>query len=192
MSEFFNNFTKPENLHWYVGSRADIQAASLDQLVALFRERNARHMTSYINLWPETFENATGIPLLKVPFDKQRGASLHQQADGVQFLMLQMEKLTEHWGMLQDVLSVPDLKIVMAKVAAKRWYAGLYEAFKRHYRPTERELEAHYGGFMRHFYSAEDLAMFRAQWTPEVLGAERPDIALASDTLTSPNLLFQL
>jgi hypothetical protein len=165
ISAFFQNCDNSGNPPWYFGTRDQILAAPIEDLLEFFRKRHTNYVSALIKRWPKRFNRATGFPVLEREFDSERGVGAYQEPGRPKVFFCQTEKLNDNWDVLRRFLGLSTFAMTVTNEGSRKWYADIYRDFKRLYRPSQEELTLCYDNpIMRHFYSEQDLARFRAQW----------------------------
>jgi hypothetical protein len=117
--------------------------------------------------WFDThLEPALGIDVYATPFDRERGYQIITTPT-VHLLLLRCEGLAVAPAALAELLDREQpVAVPRVNVGADKDYAELYEAFRQAVRPDEAQLDRIYGSPMvRHFYSGDEIAEFRALWS---------------------------
>lgn len=106
-----------------------------------------------------------GIDVYSVPFPKSEGFRLYESAEA-RVLLLRVEDLKRSAApAFKAFLDLDDFTLPRSNAAQDKDYAALYAAFLEGISFPADYLERMYGSKMaRHFYTADELARFRAQW----------------------------
>jgi hypothetical protein len=136
--------------------------------------RNSLYSESYFYLYCNHFtplywfqyeiEKHLNIDIYKHPFDQKKGYSIIKQ-NNVELLLLKLEKITSNLEVLGEFLEVNDFELKDANVAEDKWYADIYNDFKKSFSPKSDYIDVLYNStFMKHFYSEEEIETFRMKW----------------------------
>ena len=107
------------------------------------------------------------IDIYAKPFDHENGYQIYKsKTDRIQMIIIRLEDLADKTYELGSFLGVDDLNLLSANLADSKWYQPIYRKFKERYKPTDAEIEAIYNSkFMKYFYSAEQISLFKKKWT---------------------------
>lgn len=109
---------------------------------------------------------ALGIDVFASEFDVQRRYQI-LSTPTVRLLLLRCEDLDVAPAALAELLGTSDpVAVPRVNVGAEKDYAPLYESFRAAVRPTSEQLDRAYRSrVVRHFYSPDEIARFRALWS---------------------------
>lgn len=115
----------------------------------------------YFDRWfDDELKRLTGIDVFSHPFDKERGYELLREGK-YEVLLVKLEKLQEAHEAIEAFVGYP-FKMQETNKGERKWYACIYNDFKKAYRPTEAYLSSLYATkTVRHFYSDEEIAGFK-------------------------------
>jgi hypothetical protein len=149
--------------HYYKIPPTIIEPDHLDVLSTLFFEK-LNHDS------PEAFfqreiEGVLRADIFSLPFPKSKGYCIYE-SEMADILLLRLEDLDRVAGeAFKEFMEIPDFRLVNANVASDKGYASLYEKFKEYVDLPEDYLDRMYGSrYMRHFYSNDEIMMFRKKW----------------------------
>lgn len=121
----------------------------------------------YATRWFEReIRGVFGIDVYAEPFPHQAGYATYVRGD-VELLILRLETLsTAGAGALREFLGVEDLAMPPRNVRVASRTGELYRRFKADLRLPDEYLERVYASKpARHFYTAEEIAVFRRRWS---------------------------
>ena len=146
--------------------------ATVEQLLERFGDR-LEHLP--LRWFESHVLPALGIDVYAAPFDVAQRYQVISTPT-VELLLLRREDLAAAPEALAQLVRAPrPIEIPTVNVAAEKDHADLYASFSRALRPSQDRLDATYASrYVRHFYSPEEIARFRAQWTTDAPG--RPSL----------------
>ena len=134
------------------------------ELARLFFER-ATH-DSPLKFFDREIKDIFGIDVLERGFSPEKGYEIYT-SDRVDVLVLRLESLADCVSTaFAEFLGIDDFQVINRNIGAKKVYAPLYDAFKKH-----AVIDAEYAStlldsrYMRTFYSDAEIAAARAKWT---------------------------
>jgi len=130
-------------------------------------------------LWfDQEIRRRLGIDVFQHPFNHEQGWIQISQGN-VDLLLLRMEDLSRCESVIGSFVGLPGFKLKNDNCGERKWYAPLYRSFRSHFSPAPELLARLYATrYMRHFYSAKEIAAFRDRWinqpgNPAVPSAEQ-------------------
>ncbi|MEO8069013.1 MAG: putative capsular polysaccharide synthesis family protein [Flavobacteriales bacterium] len=137
-------------------------AKSNADLIADLKGRNFHHTLSWFT---EEFQAWTGVDIHSLPFDKERGYSVYR-TDLYDILVLKLEKLNDCSGpAMREFIGLDLSRLELANIGEEKLSRDKYRSLAAEIRFTPAELDAVYGSkYMQHFFSAEEIAGYRAKW----------------------------
>jgi len=113
-------------------------------------------------------EQLTGVDIFDYPFDKEKGYTVIQK-NGVEILLMTLEKLKFNEAVIADFVGIKDFKLVSANVTNDKITNYVYEALKKDFKVSEEMLDKVYKVFqMEHFYSDEDIEEYKNKWLSSI------------------------
>ena len=148
----------------YLGPDVEPSACDADKLIDVFIEK-------YMHSRPLTWLDAEvkthfGIDIFQHPFPVEKGYTTISRAN-VSLLVLrcELDDLTKARA-IKDFIGLDEFEIVRSNVASEKNYAGAYSRFMQRINIPPALLEQMYDSkFARHFYSREELDLFRERWS---------------------------
>ncbi len=116
--------------------------------------------------WFDTeFKEYTGINILDMPFDKQKGYSIYNFKE-CDILCLKLEMLNKVFDEATDLfLGVKNIKNNIRNVSLEKEGADLYKKIKDEFNLSENRLNEIYSTqFLTHFYSEKEIVDFVNKW----------------------------
>ncbi|MHC0055507.1 putative capsular polysaccharide synthesis family protein [Actibacterium sp. D379-3] len=141
----------------------DINGLPMDAVVTKLRSEGH----GFGELWFHTeFSEHIGRDILSFPFDRSRGYAIHRIDDSRQLLLVTLESLNVVFDeALSRFLGVDVDQQFRFNESSAKPEAEFYAALKSVYLLPEAELAKVYDTpLMRHFYTDETIAGFKAQW----------------------------
>lgn len=134
--------------------------------------------------WFETrLEPALGIDVYAHPFPVDR-RHVVIETPTVRLLVLRFDALDAAPHALAELLALPEpVPVPHRNVGADKGYAPLYDELRAAIQPTPAQLDRAYASpFVRHFWSPEEIAAFRALWRDRSPGSDlAPGVGRDSD-----------
>jgi len=148
-----------------LNNRALFESVSQMDVTTVFSMVLKHTGNSAIDWFQNELTPHTGIDVFAYPFDRE-GVSSRIQQGNIDLLLLKLERIDDSCDAISDFLGVEVDSIPKVNIAARKWYASLYDEFKTNFKADEDYLKLMYdSGYARHFYSDEELAHFRAKWS---------------------------
>jgi putative capsular polysaccharide synthesis protein len=124
----------------------------------------ARH-DSPIRFFDREIRDVFGIDVLQEGFDGEKGFQIYK-SERAELLVLKLEQLAHcATDAFLRFLDIEDFELVNRNVGAKKVYAPLYDAFKKHVAIPESYLHELYDSAYSHtFYSDEEIAAAKSKW----------------------------
>jgi hypothetical protein len=173
ISDFFENIeAKPSDAghQYYVKSDPDfydfeikVNVEDMSALVQLFLERLDHDAPA--KYFDQELKSVFDIDVFSGEFPTSKGYRIYkgQRAD---VLLIRLENLNDCAGeAFKDFLGIEDFTLISANIGNEKTSAPLYRRFKNSVVLPESYVERMYDSkYMRHFYSDEEIARFRAKW----------------------------
>ncbi|MCM1204367.1 MAG: putative capsular polysaccharide synthesis family protein [Bacteroidales bacterium] len=120
------------------------------------------------HFFEQEIEPFLGIDIYQYPFDKENGYSIYHISDKLDIMIYQLEKLNSLEAEVGDFLEIEDFELVKDNDSADKWYKESYQNVIKNM-PIDKQYyeECYSGKYINHFYSAEDIDKFKAQWKVE-------------------------
>lgn len=119
------------------------------------------------NFMPSFCSNV--LDVMKYPFDKKKGYTIIVN-ENVEIFLYQLEKMNEVWSPLVEWIGDSEINLVKSNVAEEKWCKESYNQAaqkivfsKQYFNKCYNEL------YVKHFYSEEDIELFKSKWTGRVL-----------------------
>ena len=151
-------------LRRYVGPDIEPLACDTDELIDIFIEK-------YMHWRPLTWLDAEvktsfGIDIYQHPFPIKQGYTIITEGStSLLVLRCDLDDKTKT-RVIADFLDLDDFEIVRSNVRSEKPEARKYADFKRRIRMPAALLDQMYDSkFARHFFSKEELALFRKRWS---------------------------
>lgn len=109
-----------------------------------------------------------GINIYDYPFPHDKGyMTLHHQHMDILILRVETPDAVKAHA-LGEFLGIDNVQIYRANVGAEKSYSETYRRFREQLTLPQAYIDRHYNSpDMRHFYTPEEIASFRARWTIE-------------------------
>lgn len=106
-----------------------------------------------------------GLDVLATPFPRKDGFCIYTH-DNVKLLVMKLEMLDDCVAdAMKDFLRIDDFVLKNANVGSNKKYGNLYADFIKKNIYPDNIIEATYeNDYVKHFYTAEEIAGFRAKW----------------------------
>lgn len=133
------------------------------ELVAHLKERKFQHTLTWFD---EEFKEWTGVDVYALPFDKQRGYSIHR-TDRFDILFVKLEQLNEVFApAMKEFIGLELSRLELANIGEEKLSREKYKSLAAEIRFTAEELDHVYGSrYMQHFFSEEEIAAARERWS---------------------------
>lgn len=123
--------------------------------------------TSLIQYFYKSFENYL-CKIQEMPFDKGKGYSVITKGK-YEIFIYQLEKLNQIQGVLLDWLGLPGETLSQGNISEEKWYADSYEQAKKEIKISRKYFDKCYNEtYVKHFYSEEDIEMFKNRWSSHI------------------------
>ena len=111
------------------------------------------------------FEPLYGLDVFNTPFDMDQGYAIYRN-DFADVLLLKLESLDRSVaGAFREFLGIDDFRLVTTNTAENKEYAHVYRSFRMQLALPDDYLDQVYDSRMaRHFYTPEEIAVFRRKW----------------------------
>jgi len=148
----------------YYGFQIDLDIEHLDELVQLFLERLCHDRP--LVFFDEEIKGMFGIDLFAGEFPVSKGYKIFE-ADHADVLLIRLEDLNDCAAeAFAEYLGIEGFTLTQANVASEKVYAPIYRKFRNSIVLPESYIERMYNSkYVRHFYSEEEIARFRAKWS---------------------------
>lgn len=115
--------------------------------------------------YKDEFEKVLGINIYNYPFDRDLGYTIIEK-NGIQVLLLKLEKMNMLQKEIGDFLEVEDFKLINRNVAQHKTYCYAYQNYLEHVEIPVQLWEYYYRGnkYMDYFYSEKEKELFYKQW----------------------------
>ena len=162
VSAFFRHF---EYVFPLLGTQVRDDPARVGQLLELFRNQSEFEHDFALNWFEREVQDVFGIDVYADPFPHGTGYTRFS-AETCDLLLLRLEDLDRTGAdVLQDFLGLPHVRLASENSAEREPYAASYRQFLAQWRPTAEYLDRMYESRLaRHFYTADERALFRARW----------------------------
>jgi hypothetical protein len=134
-----------------------------DDLAQLFLEKINHDRP--LEFFDEDLKAVFGVDVFASEFPKSKGYKIYEQ-DQVDVLLIRLEDLNECASdAFREFLGIEGLTLVTTNVGSAKVYAPLYKRLRETIVLPQSYVDRMYGSkYMRHFYSAEEIAKFRRRW----------------------------
>ena len=149
--------------HYYQIEPTVVSVDDVDKLAQLFFER-ATH-DSPIMFFDREIRDIFGIDVLQQGFPVEKGYNIYREPRA-ELLVLRLESLADCAAeAFEEFLGIEKFQLVNSNIGAKKVYAPLYDAFKRHVVIDSKYADVLYDSdFMGTFYSEEEIRAARNKW----------------------------
>lgn len=104
------------------------------------------------------------VDIYNQPFDKERGYSIIRQ-DNIECLVLKLEKLDLCHDIIREFVNKKDLSILNDNIGADKEYGFLYNEIKKNISIPQELIDCYYNDTkIRHFYTEEEISLFKNKW----------------------------
>ncbi len=120
----------------------------------------------YCTWFDEEPRQVFGINVYDHPYDHQRGYTIIKK-DNLRLLVIRTEDLNGHLGSaLEEFLDLDEVRVVNKNVGIQKYFSQAYAYAKQNLVIPEQVLDVVYNSpHVQHFYTPEDIARFRDQWS---------------------------
>jgi len=120
---------------------------------------------SPVRFFDREIRDIFGIDVIRSGFPIDKGYEIYK-ADRVELLVIRLESLADVAApAFREFLGIEDFQLVNSNIGAKKVYAPLYSAFKRHVViDSDYAAKLYDSDYMRTFYSSEEISQASAQW----------------------------
>ncbi len=148
----------------YYGFEIDLDIEHLGELIQLFLERLCHDRP--LVFFDEEIKGMFGIDLFAGEFPVSRGYKIFE-AERADALLIRLENLNDCAAeAFKEFLGIEGFTLTQANVADEKVYAPIYKRFRNSIVLPESYIEKMYSSkYVRHFYSEEEIARFRARWS---------------------------
>lgn len=147
----------------YYGFETTVGLGDTDKLARFFFERLPHD--SPLVFFDQELKSMFGVDVFASEFPTSKGYKIYEDrlAD---VLLIRLENLSQcARDAFQEFLDIEGFILTDANVASEKVYAPLYRRFKETVVFPEAYVQKMYTSkYMRHFYSEEEIARFRAKW----------------------------
>ena len=147
----------------YYGFGIVLDIEHLDELVQLFLER--LYHDRPLVFFDEEIKSMFGIDVFATQFPISKGYKIYEE-EHADVLLIRLENLNDCAAeAFERFLGIKGFTLTHANIAGEKVYAPIYRRFRDSIVLPESYVERMYGSkYMRHFYSKEEIARFRAKW----------------------------
>ncbi|MCB2169936.1 MAG: glycosyltransferase [Deltaproteobacteria bacterium] len=138
------------------------------------------YLSNYLSTFDESDDDACnwfdtelkdvfGFDIFSSPFDKKRGYTIYQ-TKYADILAMRIEQLSDCAGKaFKDFLGIDNFRLVNANASNEKPYYELYKQFLAQFKVPQDLLDKFYDTRLaRHFYTSEDIEIFKKRWIPRV------------------------
>lgn len=120
---------------------------------------------SPVKFFDREIRDIFGIDVIRSGFPIDKGYEIYK-ADCVELLVIRLESLADVAApAFREFLDIEDFRLVNSNIGAKKVYAPLYSAFKRHVViDSDYAAKLYDSDYMKTFYSSEEISQANAQW----------------------------
>jgi hypothetical protein len=137
---------------------------SMADLDKLFYGKEEFGFTRLDRWHDEQIKAIWGLDVFEVPFAREKGYQIYETGK-VRLMILRLEDLNRVAGKaFEEFLGLKDFKVVSTNVGEDKSYSALYNEFKKRPLSVEYVEQGYQTRFARHFYSPEEIAVFRDRW----------------------------
>ena len=147
----------------YYGFEGVFAMENMDELIQLFFER--LHHNRPLVFFDQELRGVFGIDVFASEFPISRGYKVYQ-GERVNVLLIRLESLNDcARDAFEEFLNIEGFTLINVNIGGEKAYAPLYKKFKESIILPGAYVERMYTSkYMRHFYSEEEIARFRARW----------------------------
>jgi hypothetical protein len=147
----------------YYGFDVCVTIEDMRELEQLFFDR--LHHDSPLLFFDQEVKRMFGVDVFSREFPTSRGYQIYED-EKADVLLIRLENLSQcARAAFREFLGIEDFTLTTANVGSAKVYAPLYEKFKECVVLPEAYVQRMYTSkYMQHFYSAEEIARFRARW----------------------------
>jgi hypothetical protein len=138
-------------------------ALGIDELIVdFFKQLPHEHPLTWFD---EEMKSVFDIDVYSSDFPKNKGYKIYKNRQ-VSLLVLKLEKMSECSARaFEEFLNIKNFKLVNANIAKTKRYAGIYKQFKESIEFPLSYIDKMYNSkFAQHFYTKEELDMFKKKW----------------------------
>jgi hypothetical protein len=148
----------------YYGFEIVLDVENMDGLAELFFER-LNHDTP-LTFFDHEIKSVFGIDVFASEFLTSKGYQIYRN-ERTDVLLIRLENLNERAReAFREFLGIADFALINTNVGSDKEYASLYNRFKDSIVLPQSYVDRMYmSKYVRHFYSAEEIAKFRAKWS---------------------------
>lgn len=139
----------------------------VEDLIRLFLEQFPQHEVPLT--WLDTdLKRVFGINLFSSAFPKLKGYRIYE-GEHADVLLLRLESLNEcACDAFREFLNVEEFTLLEANIGSEKEYGGVYRQFLSTIIVPDSYIEKMYTSqYARHFYTEEEINMFKAKWRKE-------------------------
>lgn len=155
-------------LRQYIGPDVEPSECDTDELTGIFIEQ-------YMHARPLTWLDAEvkthfGIDVFQHPFPIEQGyTTITRENVSLLVLRVELDDRTKAQA-IADFIGLDEFEIVRSNVRSEKPEAQKYNEFRQRIRVPPALLDRMYGSkFARHFYSSEELDLFRKRWSGDII-----------------------
>ena len=147
----------------YYGFEIALDVENIDELVRLFFER--LYHDRPLVFFDEELKTVFGVDVFASEFPVSRGYKIYE-GERADVLLVRLESLDRcARDAFNEFLGIEDFALVNTNVGSDKAYSSLYERYKESIALPQAYIDRMYNSkYVRHFYSDEEIAGFRAKW----------------------------
>lgn len=141
-----------------------VDLADMQTLIHLFFE-SVKHNSPLV-FFDRELKGVFGIDVFADEFPKSRGYKIYEK-EKADLLVMRVENLNAcAREAFKAFLGIDNCILVNTNIGSEKVYAPIYKKFKETIRLPDSYLDTFYNSkYMRHFYSPEEIEMFRKKWS---------------------------
>lgn len=130
-----------------------------------------RHYHFFIqNYFEEEYEKKMGIPILSLPFDKERGYSEYRINNQIELAVYQLEKLDQIYPSLISFLELKDgTRPIKDHDSKSKFYSKYYQQALKEITFNQEYFDWSFSSkYLHHFYTEEQIKQFMNRWDKHI------------------------
>lgn len=148
----------------YLDGLRNVEAG--ENVYRALKERMKRFHLQYdfSNWFEKELQAVTGIDVLEYPFDKERGYMCVEK-EGIRLMIMTLEKMSTLENELAEFVGTDTVEIGKRNASDNFETKYAYKEFVQNVSFNEEELSEFYDNkYVKHFYSAEQIEIFKNKW----------------------------